>query len=72
MKNGLFLRKLLENVFQSSEKQAWKKNRAQNMGEVEEILRMKGYSRNTAVFHAWMPTCHNKTSQKALRNMAVF
>ena len=37
----------------SSEKQAWKeKKRAQNMGEVEEILRMKGYSRNTAVYHA--------------------
>ena len=57
----------------SSEKQAWKeKKRAQNMGEVEEILRMKGYSRNTAVYHAWRPICHNKASQKARRNMAIF
>lgn len=43
-----------------------------NMGEVEEVLRMKGYSKNTAVFHAWRPTCHNKASQKALRNVAIF
>lgn len=49
-----------------------REERGTEHGEVEEILRMKGYSRNTAVYHAWRPTRHNKASQKALRNMAIF